>query len=270
MKVKNKTTGNWDQITLGTVTIDNSLGSDSATHGASVHAVNVGLAEKIGSDGSVEKIIKSDTEPVGTEATIWIEPSDFDSAEVTILKDTLEDEDLDKAPTVHAVKQAIDNVENIDYDSLPVRSKIEYTKENQWESTPSGYVESTIPYTLENVGKTVDGLLDMNVYPELGKEKIIGIWIDGKPIYRKVSNVTISNKSTWTSLISISNLDKLINVYGFCKNVTLPRYESSNYYVQFLFENNYLKYMANGTSGSAFIVTEYTKTTDTGRNIIYS
>lgn len=101
-------------------------------------------------------------------------------------------------------------------------------------------------------------------------EEEIGTWIDGKPIYRKVSNVTISNKSTWTSLISISNLDKLINVYGFCKNVMLPRYESSNYYVQFLFENNYLKYMANGTSGSAFIVTEYTKTTDTSRNIIYS
>lgn len=39
MKVKNKTTGNWDQITLGSVTIDNSLDSDSTTHGASVHAV---------------------------------------------------------------------------------------------------------------------------------------------------------------------------------------------------------------------------------------
>ena len=108
MKVKNKTTGNWDQITLGSVTIDNSLGSDSTTHGASVHAVNAG---KISGDGSVEKIVRSETAPTGTEATIWIEPSDFDSAETTILKDTLEDEDLDKAPTVHAVKQAIDNVE---------------------------------------------------------------------------------------------------------------------------------------------------------------
>lgn len=88
------------------------------------------------------------------------------------------------------------------------------------------------------------------------------VWIDGKPIYRKVSNVLISNKSNWTSLINIPNLDKLTNVYGFCKNVTVPRYESPNYYVQFLFENDYLKYMANGTSGSASIVTEYTKTTD--------
>jgi hypothetical protein len=43
MKVKNKTTGNWDPIILGSAIIDNSLDSDSTTHGASVHAVNTGL-----------------------------------------------------------------------------------------------------------------------------------------------------------------------------------------------------------------------------------
>ena len=94
------------------------------------------------------------------------------------------------------------------------------------------------------------------------EEQVIGKWIDGKPIYRNVSNVTLQNTSRWTNLINIPNLDKLINVYGFCGNITIPRYESSSYYTQFLFENNYLKYMANGNSGSAFIVTEYTKTTD--------
>lgn len=121
------------------VYIDNSLSSDSTTHGASVHAVNVGLAEKISSDGSVEKIVKSDTEPVGTEATIWIEPSDFKSTEINILKDTLADEDLDKAPTVHAVKQAIDNVENIYYDSLPVGSVVDF----DGDTVPEGYEEVT-------------------------------------------------------------------------------------------------------------------------------
>ena len=89
----------------------------------------------------------------------------------------------------------------------------------------------------------------------------IGYWIDGKPIYRKVFNVTLQNQSNWTNLINIPNLDKLINVYGFCRNITIPRYESSSYYTQFLFENNYLKYKANGNSGSASIVIEYTKTT---------
>ena len=275
MKVKNKTTGNWDQITLGTVTIDNSLGSDSATHGASIHAVNVGLAEKIGSDGSVEKIIKSDTEPVGTEATIWIEPSDFDSAEVAILKDTLEDEDLDKAPTVHAVKQAINNVENIDYDSLPVRSKIEYTKENQWESTPSGYVESTIPYTLERIGKTVDGLLDMNVYPELEKEKIVGIWIDGKPIYRKVINTgALPNTSSKTVNHNIDNIDFITNYYGIAYRDTdntfikLPFVQSSQslalQVAVFINKTIISLVTASDRSGFAisYVIIEYTKTTD--------
>lgn len=283
MKVKNKTTGNWDQITLGTVTIDNSLGSDSATHGASVHAVNVGLAEKIGSDGSVEKIIKSDTEPVGTEATIWIEPSDFNSAETTILKDTLEDEDLDKAPTVHAVKQAINNVENIDYDSLPIRSKIEYTKENQWESTPSGYVESTIPYTLEGIGKTVDGLLDMNVYPELGKEKIVGIWIDGKPIYRKVINTgALPNTSSKTVNHNIDNIDFITNYYGIAYRDTdntfikLPFVQSSQslalQVAVFINKTIISLVTASDRSGFAisYVIIEYTKITDKGRNIIYS
>lgn len=186
MKVKNKTTGNWDQITLGSVTIDNSLGSDSTTHGASVHAVNQGLAGKISGDGSVEKIVRSETAPTGTEATIWIEPSDFNSAETTILKDTLEDEDLDKAPTVHAVKQAIDNVENVDYDSLPVRSKIEYTKENTWDQAPAGYTESSVPYTLEKTGEQASVLMNSYFYPSSGYTTIVGRWYNGKPIYRTV------------------------------------------------------------------------------------
>ena len=281
MKVKNKTTGNWDQITLGTVTIDNSLGSDSATHGARVHAVNVGLAEKIGSDGSVEKIIKSDTEPVGTEATIWIEPSDFKSTEINILKDTLEDEDLNKAPTVHAVKQAIDNVENIDYDSLPVRSKIVYTKENQWESTPSGSVESTIPYTLESIGKTVDGLLDMNVYPELGKEKIVGIWYNGKPIYKYI---TLTIKSQVNTILTNLGIDQLISTVG---SFAASQYNNSwaipNYYFN---EPEYeIVLICGSTPGkkpqitfgkyykdtsSVLLCLEYTKTTDKGREVTIS
>ena len=216
MKVKNKTTGNWDQITLGSVTIDNSLGSDSTTHGASVHAVNTGLAGKISGDGSVEKIVRSETAPTGTEATIWIEPSDFDSVETTILKDTLEDEDLDKAPTVHAVKQAINNVENVDYDSLPVRSKIEYTKENTWDNPPSGYTESSIPYTLDEVGEKVDRLENYSNYPipsysgGIPHEYIIGYWYNGKPIYRLVyeGGSTLPNSFTCGS----SNVEDVIRM----------------------------------------------------------
>lgn len=284
MKVKNKTTGNWDQITLGSVTIDNSLGSDSTTHGASVHAVNQGLAGKIGGDGSVEKIVRSETAPTGTEATIWIEPSDFNSAEVTILKDTLEDEDLDKAPTVHAVKQAIDNVENVDYDSLPVRSKIEYTKENSWDQAPAGYTESSIPYTLEGIGETVDGLSDMMVYPELGKEKIVGIWYNGKPIYRKVFVGNVTNTTDqWINLqkCNLDNFQEVIKLDGTIRNtksdkrvLNINAYETANYKIAFSYlgQTDYLQCFVTGWTYSSFgftyIVTlDYIKTTDKSRSV---
>lgn len=284
MKVKNKTTGNWDQITLGSVTIDNSLGSDSTTHGASVHAVNAGLAGKISGDGSVEKIVRSETAPTGTEATIWIEPSDFNSAETTILKDTLEDEDLDKAPTVHAVKQAIDNVENIDYDSLPVRSKIEYTKENSWDQAPAGYTESTVPYTLEGVGETVDGLSDMMVYPELGKEKIVGVWYNGKPIYRKVFVGNVTNTTDqWVNLqkCNLDNFEEVVRLEGTIRNTKSDRrvlnihaYETSSYKIAFSYlgQNDYLQCFVTGWTYSAFgftyiVILDYIKTTDKARSV---
>lgn len=278
MKVKNPTTGNWDKITLGGgVTIDNSLESDSTTHGASVHAVNVGLSGKISGDGSVEKIVKSTTAPTGTEATIWIEPSDFDSAETTILKDTLEDEDLDKAPTVHAVKQAIDNVENIDYDSLPVRSKIEYTKEHSYDNPPAGYTESSIPYTLEGIGERVDGLSDMNVYPELGKEKIIGIWYDGKPIYRKVIETSVNASGSVST--GISNMDWLVRASGTALmssgDIFLPLnfYNSGGWDSFHVTGHGTTIQYQRGTSyevQKTYFILEYTKTTDAGRKVTIS
>lgn len=286
MKVKNKTTGNWDQITLGSVTIDNSLGSDSTTHGASVHAVNTGLAGKINSDGSVEKIVRSETAPTGTEATIWIEPSDFDSAETTILKDTLEDEDLDKAPTVHAVKQAIDNVENVSYDSLPVRSKIEYTKEHSYDNPPTGYTETTIPYTLDDVGEKVDRLESYSTYPKPSfsgdaHEYIIGYWYNGKPIYRLVyeSSGNIPNSFTCGS----SNVEDVIRMDLLAKQsgASYPDWRNipwlfadSSAYGSYTWSGGFY-YRAStgvvnvqagsnlkGTSKFIFIL-EYTKTTDT-------
>lgn len=287
MKVKNKTTGNWDQITLGSVTIDNSLGSDSTTHGASVHAVNQGLAGKISGDGSVEKIVRSETAPTGTEATIWIEPSDFDSAETTILKDTLEDEDLDKAPTVHAVKQAIDNVENVDYDSLPVRSKIEYTKEHSYDNPPAGYTESSIPYTLEGIGERVDGLSDMNVYPELGKEKIIGIWCDGRPIYRKVFTGNMTNTvDQWVNLqkCNLDHCQEVIKLEGTIKNtksdtrvLSINAYETTSYKVAFSYLGNtdYLQTYVTGWTYTTFgftyiVILDYIKSTDAKRKVTIS
>lgn len=284
MKVKNPTTGNWDKITLGGVTIDNSLSGDSTTHGASVHAVNVGLSGKIDGDGSVEKIVKSTTAPTGTEATIWIEPSDFDSAETTILKDTLEDEDLDKAPTVHAVKQAIDNVENIDYDSLPVRSKIEYTKEHSYDNPPAGYTESSIPYTLEGVGEKTDMLESFANYPSPSSsgnahEYIIGYWYNGKPIYRLVYEGTSLGTSFTcgsTNVEDVVRMDLLVKQSGAStpdwRNIPWLFVMNDNYGTAAWAGGFYFRATTGvvsiqagsslkGTSKYLFIL-EYTKTTD--------
>lgn len=288
MKVKNPTTGNWDKITLGGgVTIDNSLESDSTTHGASVHAVNVGLSGKISGDGSVEKIVKSTTAPTGTDATIWIEPSDFDSAETTILKDTLEDEDLDKAPTVHAVKQAIDNVENVNYDSLPVRSKIEYTKEHSYDNPPTGYTESSVPYTLDGLGERVDGLADIMVYPEIGTEKIIGIWCDGRPVYRKVFTGNMTNTTDqWVNLqkCNLDHCQEVIKLEGTIKNtksdtrvLSINAYETTSYKVAFSYLGNtdYLQTYVTGWTYTTFgftyiVILDYIKSTDAKRKVTIS
>ena len=256
--------------------IDNSLSSDSTTHGASVHAVNVGLAEKISSDGSVEKIVKSDTEPTGTEATIWIEPSDFKSTEINILKDTLEGEDLDKAPTVHAVKQAIDNVENIDYDSIPSQGRIEYVGDDY--TIPTGYTKSEIPYDLNGLGNMVSRLDNQMNYPAEGEEQIIGYWIDNKPIYRKVINFgSLPNAGTKNIAHNISNLDNVINARINARNdngtgstrlsipYVYPKASYDTYYIGFEgISDTHVTIVTgnNRTNYSAYVILEYTKTTD--------
>ena len=93
-------------------------------------------------------------------------------------------------------------------------------------------------------------------------EQRIGTWIDGNPLYRIVASINLQNYTSWTNLVHISNLKRVINIYGSLNNVNIPRYESSSYFTQFLYENNYIKVMCNGNTGSGYLVIEYTKTTD--------
>ena len=94
------------------------------------------------------------------------------------------------------------------------------------------------------------------------EEQVIGEWIDGKPLYRIVASINLQNYTSWTNLVHISNLKRVINIYGSLNNINIPRYESPSYFTQFLYENNYIKVMCNGNTGSGYLVIEYTKTTD--------
>ena len=104
-------------------------------------------------------------------------------------------------------------------------------------------------------------------------EFVIGTWLDGKPIYRKVIEFTIGAEKT-SNNIYVGNFDTIIRAEGFFKNAsnqswTIPQvYEDSSTKAIWLMfdtpngniveQHNY----AYPTGKDAFIIVEYTKTTD--------
>ena len=108
------------------------------------------------------------------------------------------------------------------------------------------------------------------------QEQVIGTWIDGKPIYRKVfSNITIPNDTASNIPHGISNFDQLIDLkakwYDTVDNHwrVNPRYSSSgsNTSIAFMCNNTNLIVQGIGTNWSTrtnncTVVLEYTKTTN--------
>ena len=102
-------------------------------------------------------------------------------------------------------------------------------------------------------------------------EKIVGKWIDGKPIYRKVLNVgTVTAQKSYISH-NIANLGKLVNLYGtFNRNdnaqQTMPGnytnwetylYDVTSTEISIYFSNN----QWNRNPYDIVVIIEYTKTT---------
>ncbi len=100
-------------------------------------------------------------------------------------------------------------------------------------------------------------------------EQVIGTWVDGKKIYRKVLEVNRYVPATgYTTDISALKVKQVINVSGFTTTHVLP---FSNPWSHFYFDMNSTNTIVSfcpysGTSGTAVSsVTywiEYTKTTD--------
>ena len=103
-------------------------------------------------------------------------------------------------------------------------------------------------------------------------ETVIGKWIDGKPIYRKVipfTEVTTSN----TTIGTTSDLEHLVHLTGSAYSVqydqfyNIPNVHSSiyDYYINCLiYQDNVLLRMGPSiTSIDGFVIVEYTKSTDT-------
>ncbi len=97
------------------------------------------------------------------------------------------------------------------------------------------------------------------------------VWIDGKPIYRKViSNITTpSTTNSWVSIGSVSNVSTLINMYGFViatdgRTLSLNHSEpSAEISTTFKSGNVEMKVILdNWKSRPCYVTLEYTKTTD--------
>ena len=103
-------------------------------------------------------------------------------------------------------------------------------------------------------------------------ETKIGVWIDGKPIYRKVYTVTRSSSTgpNWVDFDDIpTNIDKMIKMYGILIESSgnmkpSPHYENSNAFEQYIvrMDSQKLCYMSSYSNATSYVVLEYTKTTD--------
>ena len=112
---------------------------------------------------------------------------------------------------------------------------------------------------------------DLNIYDD-SEEIVVGKWIDGKPIYRKVYTGTASSeRNIYVNLPSL-NVDTLINAHGWAKSIYNNWWTLNNYYNP---EINYWSSIFINTNrdlsvdlGNYFsypeyiLIIEYTKTTD--------
>ena len=132
--------------------------------------------------------------------------------------------------------------------------------------------------TKSSVVGSINELVDSEVYSST-ETKTNKVWIDGKPIYRKVftySNVAITNNTSLEAIITSdpTKID-IVKMEGIFKHATgtnretrpFPTIASDGKPLQIRWSNNYIKFSGTDTwsSGSdrdIYVIIEYTKSTD--------
>lgn len=110
-------------------------------------------------------------------------------------------------------------------------------------------------------GNTLDSVFEYST-----TETPIGVWTNGKIIYRRVFSATTGSSAVtaWTNLVNCPNVDEIINLYGCvyhnAEKQPIPRYEDGNYYLILLYTGNFIQYRVNGFLNDPLkLVIEYTK-----------
>lgn len=130
---------------------------------------------------------------------------------------------------------------------------------------------------MDNLGGSGgSGGTNSNIYSTT-EEIIVGTWIDGKPIYRKVIEGTLpaatTNGTAVTSKIDLANLnlEKLVSLVAIAKRdsnsmqTTLPFFSSDKYTIMAYVKENSLTFsneIKTYNNTPVVSILEYTKTTD--------
>ena len=109
------------------------------------------------------------------------------------------------------------------------------------------------------------------------EEKMIGQWIDGKPLYQKTFSVTTGNTNVQTTLSNLGslNIDTMVTMKGQLNNngliVTVPSYLTSTGYVGSYYDttnNRVISFVGSDWYNLPLTFTiQYTKTSDTAISI---
>lgn len=137
----------------------------------------------------------------------------------------------------------------------------------------SDLVASSFSGTKAVIGNQVSGGGGSAMHNYSTEEKVVGTWIDGKPLYEKTvyfGDGTLSNRASVS--FENMNVDKIMVVSGFFDDVddgclSIPLSLDGNFYVGFYCSKTDIKITFrdpyNGRISNAYATIQYTKTTDT-------
>lgn len=173
----------------------------------------------------------------------------------------------------HINKSVIDKFTETDgkvlYDGEELGGKVDISKEegNALVEKEDGLYVETQSSNIYNVKAFSEDVYSTD-------EQMIGVWMDNKPLYRKCFTLDMSSvhDSNVNFSTGVTNIENTVSLYGTLRrgnsdNIPIPLYMSSEYNVRVILNGT----KGNGTGifvnagfvGTAYMIMEYTKTTDT-------
>lgn len=127
------------------------------------------------------------------------------------------------------------------------------------------FYHKLLPYIGGSFGLVATGIDSANLYSTT--ERVIGQWIDGKPLYQKVVEFTITNSNAWTDYNhGISNIDKCVSMDCFAvynnEIYTVGPKHNESFMSGFFGKTSVSVSSKNYTNYTARCILRYTKTTD--------